>query len=66
LIGESCWQTLLFSCKQYGQTAAALYAKSARQLYNVSADTYYKANEAAACDDWVRARKKGEYFYNCS
>ena len=38
----------------YGQTAAALYAKAAgqnaqaRQLYNASADTYYKANDAAA------------------
>jgi hypothetical protein len=46
----------------YGQTAAALYAKAAgqnaqaRQLYNASADTYYKANDAAAYDDWVRAR----------
>ena len=36
----------------YGQTAAALYAKAAgqnaqaRQLYNASADTYYKANES--------------------
>merc|ERR1711898_30723 len=42
----------------YGQTAAALYAKAAgqnaqaRQLYNASADTYYKANDAAAYDDW--------------
>ena len=40
----------------YGQTAAALYAKAAgqnaqaRQLYNASADTYYKANDAAAYD----------------
>jgi len=43
----------------YGQTAAALYAKAAgqnaqaRQLYNAAADTYYKANDAAAYDDWV-------------
>ena len=46
----------------YGKTAAGLYAKAAgqnakaRQLYNSSADTYYKANDAAAYDDWVRAR----------
>ena len=48
----------------YGQTAAALYAKAAgqnaqaRQLYNASADTYYKANDAASYDDWVRARAR--------
>jgi len=54
----------------YGQTAAALYAKAAgqnaqaRQLYNASADTYYKANDAAAYDDWVRARNHWDYFYN--
>ena len=53
----------------YGQTAAA-YAKAAgqnaqaRQLYNASADTYYKANDAAAYDDWVRARNHWDYFYN--
>jgi hypothetical protein len=41
----------------YGQTAAALYA---------SADTYYKANDAAAYDDWVRARNHWDYFYNRS
>ena len=52
----------------YGQTAAALYAKAAgqnaqaRQLYNASADTYYKANAAAAYDDWVRASKHWDYF----
>ena len=52
----------------YGQTAAALYAKAAgqnaqaRQLYNASADTYYKANDAAAYDDWVRASKQWDYF----
>ena len=46
----------------YGKTAAGLYAQAAgqnaqaRQLYNASADTYYKANDAAAYDDWVRAR----------
>ena len=56
----------------YGQTAAALYAKAAgqnaqaRQLYNASADTYYKANDAAAYDDWVRARNHWDYFYNRS
>jgi len=56
----------------YGQTAAALYAKGAgqnaqaRQLYNASADTYYKANDAAAYDDWVRARNHWDYFYNRS
>ena len=55
-----------------GQTAAALYAKAAgqnaqaRQLYNASADTYYKANDAAAYDDWVRARNHWDYFYNRS
>jgi len=54
------------------QTAAALYAKAAgqnaqaRQLYNSSADTYYKANDAAAYDDWVRTRNHWDYFYNCS
>ena len=51
---------------------AALYAKAAgqnaqaRQLYNASADTYYKANDAAAYDDWVRARNHWDYFYNRS
>ena len=34
------------------------------QLYNASADTYYKANDAAAYDDWVRARNHWDYFYN--
>ena len=68
---------LMFSVLQmfqtlYGQTAAALYAKAAgqnaqaRQLYNASADTYYKANDAAAYDDWVRARNHWDYFYNRS
>jgi hypothetical protein len=38
----------------------------ARQLYNASADTYYKANDAAAYDDWVRARNHWDYFYNRS
>jgi len=56
----------------YGQTAAALYVKGAgqnaqaRQLYNASADTYYKANDAASYDDWVRARNHWDYFYNRS
>jgi len=56
----------------YGQTAAALYAKAAgqnaqdRQFYNASADTYYKANDAAAYDDWVRDRNHWDYFYNRS
>ena len=26
----------------------------------------YKANDAAAYDDWVHARKHWDYFYNCS
>ena len=56
----------------YGKTAAGLYARAAgqnakaRQLYNASADTYYKANDAAAYDDWVRARNHWDYFYNRS
>jgi hypothetical protein len=49
-------------------SASALYAKAAaqkaRQFYNASADTYYKANDAAAYDDWVRARNHWDYFYN--
>ncbi len=58
--------------QKYGQTAAALYAKAAgqnaqaRQLYNATSDTYYKANDAAAYDDWVRARNHWDYFYNRS
>jgi hypothetical protein len=67
------WLTTLFGVQTlYGQTAAALYAKAAgqnaqaRQLYNASADTYYKANDAAAYDDWVRARNHWDYFYNRS
>ena len=58
--------------QKYGQTAAALYAKAAgqnaqaRQLYNASADTYYMVNDAAAYDDWVRARNHWDYFYNRS
>ena len=69
-------RTLIILCCNeqtlYGQTAAALYAKAAgqnaqaRQLYNASADTYYKANDAAAYDDWVRARNHWDYFYNRS
>jgi hypothetical protein len=27
---------------------------------------YYKANDAAAYDDWVRARNHWDYFYNRS
>ena len=73
---KSCCQlTRVCACRfstLYGQTAAALYAKAAgqnaqaRQLYNASADTYYKANDAAAYDDWVRARNHWDYFYNRS
>ena len=73
--GTIAQRALLF-CRMfstlYGQTAAALYAKAAgqnaqaRQLYNASADTYYKANDAAAYDDWVRARNHWDYFYNRS
>eukprot|EP00960_Hanusia_phi_P068018 766751-Hanusia_phi.AAC.11 len=65
------WFNVMFQTL-YGQTAAALYAKAAgqnaqaRQLYNASADTYYKANDAAAYDDWVRARNHWDYFYNRS
>merc|ERR1712070_258878 len=46
----------------YGSTAAGLYDQAAklnaqaRTLYLQSSDTYYKANDAAAYDDWVRAR----------
>jgi hypothetical protein len=53
-------------------SAAALYTKTAaqtaqaRQLYNASADTYYKTNDAVAYDDWVRARNHWDYFYNWS
>jgi hypothetical protein len=67
----TCFFLQMFSTL-YGQTAAALYAKAAgqnaqaRQLYNASADTYYKANDAAAYDDWVRARNHWDYFYNRS
>ena len=67
----TCFSLQMFSTL-YGQTAAALYAKAAgqnaqaRQLYNASADTYYKANDAAAYDDWVRARNHWDYFYNRS
>jgi hypothetical protein len=56
----------------YGKTAAGLYAAaaaqnaSARQYFNQSADTYYKANDAASYDDWVRARNHWDYFYNRS
>ena len=66
------WCALQMFQTLYGQTAAALYAKAAgqnaqaRQLYNASADTYYKANDAAAYDDWVRARNHWDYFYNRS
>merc|ERR1712216_207431 len=66
---QSTWDSKMFSTL-YGQTSAALYAKAAgqnaqaRQLYNASADTYYKANDAAAYDDWVRARNHWDYFYN--
>ena len=69
--GSTGLLTTMFSTL-YGQTAAALYAKAAgqnaqaRQLYNASADTYYKANDAAAYDDWVRARNHWDYFYNRS
>ncbi len=38
----------------------------ARQLYNAFADTYYKASDAAAYDDCVRARNHWDYFYNRS
>jgi hypothetical protein len=56
----------------YGKTAAGLYAAAAgqnakaRKFFNQSADTYYKANDAAAYDDWVRARNHWDYFYNRS
>jgi hypothetical protein len=46
-------------------TRSAGQNSQARQLYNASADTYYKANDAAY-DDWVRARKHSDYFYNRS
>jgi hypothetical protein len=69
---DACFFVLQMFQTLYGQTAAALYAKAAgqnaqaRQLYNASADTYYKANDAAAYDDWVRARNHWDYFYNRS
>jgi hypothetical protein len=56
----------------YGQTAAALYAKTAgqnaqaRQMYNASTDIYYKDNDSASYEDWVRARNHWDYFYNHS
>ena len=65
--GNTCRQMFAIL---YGKTAAGLYARAAgqnakaRQLYNASADTYYKANDAAAYDDWVRARNHWDYFYN--
>jgi len=72
-LADACFFVLLQMFQTlYGQTAAALYAKAAgqnaqaRQLYNASADTYYKANDAAAYDDWVRARNHWDYFYNRS
>merc|ERR1711970_396196 len=54
----------------YGSTAAGLYDQAAklnaqaRTLYLQSLDTYYKANDAAAYDDWVRARAHWDYFYH--
>merc|ERR1711988_1393302 len=56
----------------YGSTAAGLYDQAAklnaqaRTLYLQSSDTYYKANDAAAYDDWVRARAHWDYFYHRS
>merc|ERR1712118_547026 len=51
----------------YGSTAAGLYDQAAklnaqaRTLSLQSSDTYYKANDAAAYDDWVRARNHWDY-----
>ena len=49
------------SFNRQGTRSAGQNAK-ARQLYNTSADTYYKAIVAAAYDDWVRASKHWDYF----
>ena len=49
------------SFNRQGTRSAGQNAK-ARQLYNTSADTYYKAIDAAAYDDWVRASKQWDYF----
>ena len=68
---SQCIAKTMFSAL-YGKTAAGLYAAaaaqnaSARQYFNQSADTYYKANDAASYDDWVRARNHWDYFYNRS
>ena len=48
------------SFNRQGTRSAGQNAK-ARQLYNASADTYYKANDAASYDDWVRASKHWDY-----
>ena len=63
--------------KEYGQTASALYAKtccfctghrwslihsSFNRQGTRSASQRYKAIDAAAYDDWVRASKQWDYF----
>jgi len=65
-------EALIQEHTKYGSTAAGLYDEAAklnaqaRTLYRQSSDTYYKANDAAAYDDWVRARAHWDYFYHRS
>merc|ERR1712086_923283 len=65
-------EKLVQSGTRYGSAAAGLYDEAAklnaqaRTLYLQSSDTYFKSNDAAAYDDWIRARAHWDYFYHRS